>query len=162
MSAGEAQLYFGGEIHTLEESRPSAEAVAVQGGRILAVGAQNECHAALAGDFAEIDLRGRVLLPGFIDTHLHPVMMAYFEMNADLSGVASIAELQARLRQAAGERSEAGWLARQLESAPKPGGWWACASATRGWRSQCFRRATTSTTSAGTGRSWSSGTTVIW
>ena len=110
MSEGEAQLYFGGEVHTLEESRPSAEAVAVRDGRILAVGEESECRAALAGDFAEIDLQGRVLLPGFIDTHLHPIMMAYFEMNADLSGVTSIDELQARMRRAAGEGSEAGWV----------------------------------------------------
>ena len=110
MSAGEAQLYFGGEILTLEESRPSAEAVAVRAGRILAVGKEEECRTTLAGDFEEVDLQGRVLLPGFIDTHLHPIMMAYFEMNADLSAVASIEELQARMRRAAGKGSEAGWV----------------------------------------------------
>jgi predicted amidohydrolase YtcJ len=84
--------------------------VAVQGGRILAVGEEEECRSALAGDFEEVDLQGRVLLPGFIDTHLHPIMMAYFEMNADLSGVASIDELQARMRRAAEKGSEAGWV----------------------------------------------------
>jgi hypothetical protein len=108
--AGEAQLYFGGEIHTLEENRPSAQAVAVRDGRILAVGEEDECRAALGGDSVEIDLQGRVLLPGFIDTHLHPIMMAYFEMNADLAGVASIGELQDRLRRAAGESSDGEWL----------------------------------------------------
>jgi predicted amidohydrolase YtcJ len=110
MSAAEAQLYFGGEVYTLEESRPSAEAVAVRDGRILAVGGESECRAALGRDPVEIDLQGRVLLPGFIDTHLHPVMMAYFEMNADLAGVASIGELQDRLRRAAEESSDGEWL----------------------------------------------------
>jgi predicted amidohydrolase YtcJ len=81
--AGESQLYLGGEIHTLEESAPCARAVAVQGGRIAAVGEERECRAALGGDATEIDLQGRVL--GFTDTHLHPIMMAYFEMHADLS-----------------------------------------------------------------------------
>ena len=108
--AGEAQLYFGGEIHTLEEKAPSARAVAVRDGRILAVGEEQHCRAALGTDCAEIDLQGRVLLPGFIDTHLHPIMMAYFEMNADLSGVASIGELQARLREAAEKSSAGEWV----------------------------------------------------
>ena len=106
----EAQLYVGGEIHTLEDDRPSAEAVAVRDGRILAVGTEDECRRALEGEFVEIDLRGRALLPGFIDTHLHPIMMAYYEMNADLSGVASLAELQARLRRAAEKSSDGEWV----------------------------------------------------
>ena len=37
---------------------------------------------------------GRALLPGFIDTHLHPIMLVYFDLNADLRGVRSIAALQ--------------------------------------------------------------------
>jgi predicted amidohydrolase YtcJ len=106
----EAQLYVGGEVYTLEDDCPSAEAVAVRDGRILAVGVESECRGALEGEFAEIDLQGRVLLPGFIDTHLHPIMMAYYEMNADLGGVASLGELQARLRRAAEGSSEGEWV----------------------------------------------------
>jgi hypothetical protein len=108
--AGESQLYLGGEIHTLEESAPCARAVAVRDGRIAAVGEERECRAALGGDATEIDLQGRVLLPGFIDTHLHPIMMAYFEMHADLSDVTSIAELQARLRRAAEKSAPGEWV----------------------------------------------------
>ncbi len=107
---GEAQLYFGGEVYTLEADQPSARSVAVRDGKILAVGEEDECRAALEGDYAEIDLRGRALLPGFIDTHLHPIMMAYFEMNADLAGVASIGELQDRLRRAAAASPDGEWL----------------------------------------------------
>ena len=69
------QLYFGGEIHTVDEERPAAEAVAVRDGRILAVGSESDCRMALGEDYESIDLRGSALLPGFIDTHLHPVVM---------------------------------------------------------------------------------------
>jgi len=107
---GEAQLYFGGEIHTLEEDQPTATAVAVRDGRILAVGSERACRAQLTGEYREVDLAGGVLLPGFIDTHLHPIMMAYFEMNVDLSGAASMRELQARLREAAGRSHASDWI----------------------------------------------------
>ncbi len=87
-----AQLYFGGDVYTVDVGRPGANAVAVKDGRIVAVGSDNECRAALGKECEPIDLRGRALLPGFIDTHLHPVLLAYFDMNVDLRGTSSIEE----------------------------------------------------------------------
>ena len=87
---GEARLYFGGEIHTVDPARPRAEAVGVRSGRIVAVGSERECRTALGEHFSAMDLRGRALLPGFIDTHLHPVMMVYYAMNADLAGLRNL------------------------------------------------------------------------
>jgi len=109
MSA-ESRLYFGGDIHTVDAAATRPEAVAVRDGRILAVGSVRSCRAAVGGGCEEIDLRGRCLLPGFIDTHLHPLMMVYFDLNADLAGARSIAELQERLRRAARERASGEWV----------------------------------------------------
>jgi predicted amidohydrolase YtcJ len=109
--SADAALYFGGDVYTVDEARPSAEAVAVRDGRILAVGSEGECRAALGAGHTETHLRGRALLPGFIDTHLHPVLLIYFDMNADLRGVASIAELQRRLREEAADVEPGGWVA---------------------------------------------------
>ncbi len=105
-----AQLYRGGEIHTVDPACPRAEAVAVRNGRILAVGRDVDCREAIGTDFEEIDLRGGALLPGFIDTHLHPLMMIYFEQNADLGGVDCIAALQQRLRAAAERWPDRSWV----------------------------------------------------
>ena len=59
-------------------------------------------RAAGAADFDDVDLAGALRsLPGFIDTHLHPIGSLYFDLHADLRGVASIAELQDALRAAA-------------------------------------------------------------
>ena len=104
------QLYFGGEIYTVDEERPTAEAVAVRDGRILAVGSESDCRMALGEDYESIDLRGSALLPGFIDTHLHPVVMIYFDMNIDLRGIASMAELRAKMRDAAQSASRDEWI----------------------------------------------------
>jgi len=113
-AVAEAALYTGGEIVTLDPATPHAEALASAGDRILAVGSAAECRGALvaagARDFAHVDLSGRALLPGFIDTHLHPVMLVYYDMNADLHGVRSIAELQGALRRRASDLPPDEWL----------------------------------------------------
>lgn len=64
-------VFHGGKVFTADEARPWAEAIAIAGDRILAVGADNEVLA-LAGDGTErIDLRGRVVIPGLNDAHVH-------------------------------------------------------------------------------------------
>jgi predicted amidohydrolase YtcJ len=63
-----------GRIYTVEPSAPWAEAVAIAGGRILAIGS-NAKIAAMAGPDTEIvDLGGRMAMPGFIDVHNHIMM----------------------------------------------------------------------------------------
>jgi predicted amidohydrolase YtcJ len=73
--AGPADLVLvGGSVMTINPVRPVATAVAVRGGRIVAVGAEREVAALAGSRTRRIDLRGRTLLPGFIDAHCHPVM----------------------------------------------------------------------------------------
>lgn len=104
-------LYTSGEIVTLEDHAPHAEALATADGRIVAVGSEVDCRAALGRrDFAHVDLAGRCLVPGFIDTHLHPVMLVYFDANADLRGVRSIAALQDELRRRDAALAPGEWL----------------------------------------------------
>lgn len=104
------QLFFGGDIYTVDGERPEAEAVAVREGRIAAVGSRAECESALGGGFEPVDLRGRALLPGFIDTHIHPLVMVYYDMNLDLRGTASLDELKERIRAAAAGTGADGWV----------------------------------------------------
>ena len=67
------RVYTGGTILTVDESFSEAEAIAIQGNKILAVGSDRDVRAA-AGDGATIiDLGGKVMLPGFTDPHTHIV-----------------------------------------------------------------------------------------
>jgi predicted amidohydrolase YtcJ len=59
-----------GRIWTGSTSRPSAEAVAIEGDRIVAVGSNAEIRAR-AGSAEIIDLNGQFVVPGFIDSHVH-------------------------------------------------------------------------------------------
>ena len=70
---GPADVVFGGgAVYTVDPARTWAQAVAVKGGRIVSVGT-DESVADLIGPKTEVhDLRGRMLLPGFQDAHVHP------------------------------------------------------------------------------------------
>lgn len=65
-------IYVGGDIVTIDDARPSAEALAVKDGKILAVGARADVEKAHKAESTKIvDLAGKTLLPAFIDPHSH-------------------------------------------------------------------------------------------
>jgi len=64
-------IYAGGPIVTANDMRPSADAVAVLNGKILALGSLSEVSAHRGIDTVDIDLAGQTLAPGFIDGHAH-------------------------------------------------------------------------------------------
>ena len=104
------QLYYNGTIRTIDAACPVAGAVAVKGGKIIAVGANSACTSALEKGFEPVDLRGGALLPGFIDTHLHPVLMTFFALNCDLGRARSIGEVQTSLKEALLKKQGDSWL----------------------------------------------------
>jgi predicted amidohydrolase YtcJ len=67
-------LFYDAHVFTAEYDRPYAEAVAIRGDRIVAVGALGTVEQ-LAGQSARrVDLHGQFLMPGIIDAHVHPIM----------------------------------------------------------------------------------------
>lgn len=70
-TSGPTLIFFNGQVITLEADQPQAQALAVQGDKILAVGSNDEILALKGSSTRLIDLQGRSLLPGFIDDHTH-------------------------------------------------------------------------------------------
>jgi len=65
-------IYFGGDIVTINDKQPTAEAVAVKDGKLLAVGSLAEIENANKGPATKVvDLGGKTLLPAFLDAHSH-------------------------------------------------------------------------------------------
>lgn len=65
-------IFVGGDIVTINDKQPSAEALAVKGGKIVAVGARADVEKAHKGASTQVvDLGGRTLMPSFIDAHSH-------------------------------------------------------------------------------------------
>ena len=70
--AGADSIYFGGNIITVNDAQPSAEAVAIKDGKIVAVGSRADVEAARKGANTKmVDLAGKTLSPSFIDPHSH-------------------------------------------------------------------------------------------
>lgn len=79
-------IFFGGDIITVDDAKPFAEALAVRNGRIISVGTENELFQ-LKGDTTRIvNLEGNTLLPGLIEPHSHPIASALFYDWIDVSG----------------------------------------------------------------------------
>lgn len=73
----QANLYFNGEIITMEGDNPTyAEVVVEQNGKIVYVGARDKIPSNLTNEINKIDLQGKTMLPGFIEPHLHPSIAA--------------------------------------------------------------------------------------
>ncbi|QCI63409.1 amidohydrolase [Phreatobacter stygius] len=66
-----SQLLHGGRIHTLDPAHPEVEAIAIGGGRILALGALPDVMQWSGRGTRMIDLQGRMVMPGLIDFHIH-------------------------------------------------------------------------------------------
>jgi predicted amidohydrolase YtcJ len=65
-------IYTGGDIVTINDAQPSAEALAVKDGKILAVGTRNDLESNYKGaSTSVVDLGGKALLPAFLDAHSH-------------------------------------------------------------------------------------------
>ena len=84
-AAGPADLiYSGGPILTMNDAAPSAEAVAVRAGRILALGTRAQIEATRGPGTRMINLEGRTMLPGFVDPHGHVAMVGLQAVGANL------------------------------------------------------------------------------
>jgi predicted amidohydrolase YtcJ len=67
----ETALWLNAKVYTMDEDRPFAEALAIRDGKILAVGASDELLVEYGNDLPIIDAAGGVILPGFIEPHMH-------------------------------------------------------------------------------------------
>jgi len=70
-------VFHNGNLLTMEEDRPAAQAIAIAGDRILAVGSDSEVLALAGPGTAIVDLQGQTMTPGFIDGHSHRVNQYY-------------------------------------------------------------------------------------
>ena len=96
-------------IYTVDAAHPIAEALAVDAGRIVAVGTSAELAAQYAA-WPRIDVGGRTVVPGLIDAHAHLLGLGQSLLQADLVGTASLADIGDRLRAFAATAPAGAWI----------------------------------------------------
>ncbi len=94
-------VFVNGKIWTVDKAKPEAEAVAVLGGRILSVGSTADVKKCIGAKTKVIDLKGKRMLPGFIDNHTHFMSGGFQLQSVDLRYAKSEAEFANLIRQRA-------------------------------------------------------------
>ena len=81
-------LLHGGPILTMDPTNPEVEAIGMANGRIIAVGDLDSVRSELGSKVEEIDLKGRMAIPGFYDAHAHVMGVGYALTQIDVSSAA--------------------------------------------------------------------------
>ncbi|MFN3325039.1 MAG: amidohydrolase [Bryobacteraceae bacterium] len=110
--AADADLIFhSGKIITADEAFSIRQAIAVRNGRIAAVGSDEQVLAAERGPKTElIDLKGRTVLPGLIDAHVHALGAGLSEFRKPLPPLNSFAAVQNYIREQAKTTPKGRWI----------------------------------------------------
>jgi predicted amidohydrolase YtcJ len=103
-------LYVAKRVRTLDAARPLAQALAVRGDRILAVGSREEVLAAAGPEARVVDLGSATVVPGLVDAHAHISGLGFSLTTARLEGSASIEEVVHRLANAPRTSFQGDWL----------------------------------------------------
>ena len=103
-------LIFGGPIHTMAETQPEVEAVVVGGGRILFAGSRKDAQAWTGSDTRMLDLAGKTMIPGFIESHGHIMSFGYSLKELDLSGAATYSDMVAQVAAAVATAQPGEWI----------------------------------------------------
>ena len=103
-------ILFNGILATQNTAQPSAQAVAVGNGKILALGRDADMLNLAGPDTDKIDLDGRLVVPGCIDSHIHFYEWALKRQGIKLDDLTHLDGLLARVREAADGRAPDQWI----------------------------------------------------
>ena len=105
-------IFTAGRVHTVNAANDVVPALAVGGGRVLLAGGDAEVRALAGPSTRVVELRGRSLLPGFVDGHCHlaSLGMATTSIDCKADGMQSIRALQEAVRRRAAGQPPGTWI----------------------------------------------------
>jgi len=109
-SAKATVIVTNARVYTVDAKQPWAEAVALANDTILAVGSKDAIDSFRDVNTRVIDAHGKLVLPGFTDSHIHFLEGSRVMTQVDLNGTTSIAEVQKRVKEYAAAHPQAGWI----------------------------------------------------
>jgi predicted amidohydrolase YtcJ len=102
------RIFVNGKIWTADDASPNAQAIAVAGDKILAVGSSQEIRALAGPNTVTVDLRGRLMVPGFQDSHIH--FPGESINSVTLDGIESLQVIQKTLADFAKAHPKSAWI----------------------------------------------------
>ena len=103
-------ILYNGRVITQNQRQPHARAIAVKNGRIMAVGRNDEIRRLAARRSEHINLGNRLVVPGFIDSHIHFYEWAMKRQGLKLDNIRGLGELLDLVREAAQKREKGWWI----------------------------------------------------
>ena len=101
---------YNANIITMNPLKPRAESLSIMNGRFLVVGSTREVKRTIGEDASVLDLKGKTVLPGLIDCHVHLVKYGLQKTGIDLRNVKSISELKRRLERRVSSSAKGSWI----------------------------------------------------
>ena len=103
-------VYREARIYTVDDERTWAEAVAIRDGKLAYVGSNHGVDAFIGEDTLVYSLDGRLMLPGFQDIHVHPIMSGLDALRCDLNELPDLAAYRNRIQTYATSNPNVDWV----------------------------------------------------
>jgi len=114
-------LLTNARVYTLDAQNRTADTIVVRGGRVAFVGQRDDVNPAAGEEI--VDLGGRIVLPGFVDSHAHLISLARGGMSLNVSGASSVEVIAGKVSEAAASRPTGTWITgRGWDQSCWPGG----------------------------------------
>ena len=91
-------IYSNGFVYKVDAYRGNAEAFAVKDGKFIAVGSDEDMKVFEGKDTRKVNLKGRMVMPGVVDTHIHPVRGGLTASGVSFTSAATLAEVKAAIK----------------------------------------------------------------
>lgn len=111
LSAEQADILFiNGNVYTVGEKQPRAEAIAVKAGKIVFVGSNKDARAYQGKGTRLIDLNGSTVVPGLTDSHYHLAGVGARELNLNLEGTNTLEQFLAKVKERVDRARPGEWV----------------------------------------------------
>src|SRR6266545_6389812 len=103
-------LFINGNIYTVNEKQPHAEAIAVKGDRIVFAGSNAAAKKYQGASTRVVDLHGATVVPGMTDAHYHFLGVGQREMNLNLEGITNLEDFLAKVKARVDQAKPGEWV----------------------------------------------------
>lgn len=103
-------ILYNGNIFTVDPQEPTAQALAIAGGRLIGVGSNSDILAMASARTRKVDLGKKTVLPGFIDAHSHPASSGLMHLKRVDCDLRSIKEIKEAIKKRTDETPNGSWV----------------------------------------------------